>query len=141
MAHVRGDSITVTAAWETLGEAEVSRSAAVALAAADSRLATTHKSDKNSQPSSEPAHTRVCFHPLALSRQAVAVGPRHVFDSGRRAFAAVAAQQGVIAEGLGLTGLAGRLHRLGGADALPRHLVAQATAALARCGRGERGGM
>lgn len=43
VTHIRGDSITVTAARNALGEAVVPRGTAVALAAADPRLATTKK--------------------------------------------------------------------------------------------------
>lgn len=99
-----------------------------------------HKSQAASFRTRGHLHTLTSCHTPALSREAVAVGPRDVFDSGRRAFAAVAAQQGVVAEGLGLAHVAGGLHRLRGADAFSCHLVAQAAAALARC-RGERGGI
>lgn len=137
VADVRSDAVAVTVAGKTLGEAVVSRGAAVAPTPADSRLAAAQEPDNNSEPE-DGLHTQSRFHALALSREAVAVGPRDVFDSGLRAFAAVAAQQGVVAESLGLARVAGRLHRLGGADAFPRHFVAQAAAALARCRR-ERG--
>lgn len=62
VAHVRGDAITVTVARKTLGEAIVSRSAAVTPAAADSGLATTQKSDTIIQDPRPPAHTVVLSH-------------------------------------------------------------------------------
>lgn len=136
VAHFRGDPITVTVAGYALGEAVVSRSAAVTLSASDSRLATAKKEPRTHTQGSESESIRtcvVCFHSLALSGEAVAVGPRHVFDPSGGALAAVAAQQGMVAEGLGLARAAGRPHRLRRADAFPRHLVAQTAAALARC--------
>lgn len=142
VTHIRGDSITVTVARNALGEAVVPRGTAVTLTATDSRLATTKKvRQKKSGAATAVCSHRcrlVCYHTPALSSETVAVGPRRVIDSSRRAIAAVAAQQGVIAEGLRLTHVAGRRHRLRWADALSRHLVAQAAAALTRCGR-ERG--
>lgn len=141
MAHPRRDAAAAAAARHALGEAVVTRGAAVAPSAGDSRLAAAKTaSDPTSRPCALTCATG--SRSPALARQAVAVGPGGVSDAGRRAFAAVAAQQGVVAEGLSLARLAGRPHRLGGADALPRHLVAQApAAALAGCRRRGRGGV
>lgn len=57
VAHVRGDAVTVAVAGKTLGEAEVSRGAAVTPTAVDSRLATTQKSGGIIQNPRTPAHT------------------------------------------------------------------------------------
>lgn len=143
MATPRRDAPAAAAARDTLGEAVVTRGAAVAPSAGDSRLAAAKTpSNPTSQPCALTCVTGAASRSPALARQAVAVGSGGVSDASRRAFAAVAAQQGVVAEGLSLARLAGRPHRLGGADALPRHLVAQApAAALARCRRRERGGV
>lgn len=149
VAHFRSDTITVAVAGYALGEAIVPRSTAVTLSAPDSRLATrktqsqTQRFRRQVQLCTLTSLTDVpvvCCHSPALSSEAVTVGPRDIPDSSWRAFAAVTAQQGVIAESLSLAHLAGRLHRLRGADAFSRHLVAQAAAALTRCGR-ERGGI
>ena len=72
------------------------------------------------------------LNPRALSGDFVTAGAPGGPDAGGGAVAALAAQQGVEAEGLAVAHVAGRLHRLGGADAAARHLVAQAAAALAR---------
>lgn len=149
VAHIWSDTITLAVARQTLGEAVVPRSTAIALSATDSRLATakiqSHIQRFRKQVQLYPLASMtdvsvVCFHSRALAREAVTVGPRDIFDSSRRAFAAVAAQQGMITESLSLAHVAGRFHRLRGADAFSRHLVAQAAAALARCRR-ERGGI
>lgn len=149
VAHIRSDTITVAVARYTLGEAIVSRSTAITLSATDSRLATTKIQSQIQRfrrqvqlyTLTSTTHVSVaCFHSLALSSKAVTVGPRDIFDSRGRAFASVAAQQGMITESLSLAHFAGRFHRLRGADAFSRHLVAQAAAALTRCRR-ERGGI
>lgn len=59
----------------------------------------------------------------ALSSEAVTVRPCVVFDATWRAFAALAAEQGVIAESLTLTHFAGGSDRLRRADTLSCHLV------------------
>lgn len=149
VAHFRSDAITVAVTGYTLGKAVVPRSAAITLPAPNPRLATT---EIQSQTQPVRRQVQLCTltsttdvsvvrcHSPALSSEAVTVGPGDIFDSSGRAFAAVAAQQGMIAKRLSLAHVAGRFHRLRGADAFSRHLVAQAAAALARCAR-KRGGI
>ena len=67
----------------------------------------------------------------------LAAGAAH--DASGGAVAVVAAHQRVVAERLALAHAARRAHRLRGADALARHLVAQPPTALTRCGTGPRG--
>lgn len=75
----------------------------------------------------------VLSHTPALPRDAVTLRPCAVLDAAGGAVAALAAQQRVVAESVSLALVAGRPDRLRGADAAPRHLVAQSAAALARC--------
>lgn len=75
----------------------------------------------------------VLLHTPALSGDAVTLGPCGVVDAAGGAVAALAAKQRVVAERLSLAHIAGWPDCLRGADAAPRHLVAQSAAALARC--------
>lgn len=100
VAHIWSDTITVAVAWCTLGEAVVSWSTAITLPPTDSRFATTkiqsqiqllRRQVQLYALTSSADVSVVSFHSLALSSEVVTVRLCDIFDSSRRAFAAIAA--------------------------------------------------